>query len=139
MKTISFTLEIAPQAIQSGNRVAHVNGRTFVFSSKKKKAYVASISSQASKYKPNKPFEGAVTLHVGFILPRPQALKKGSDRTLHTKRPDLDNLIKGTVDGLSLAGFWKDDAQIAKCVSIKLYAGKGETAKIVVKIEGGAE
>jgi len=53
----------------------------------------------------------------------------------HTKRPDRDNLIKGTQDGLSAAGFWLDDSQIFAGEPLKYYAEKGGDARIIVRIE----
>jgi Holliday junction resolvase RusA-like endonuclease len=67
-------------------------------------------------------------LDLTFILPRPKNLMRKSHpegRIPHTKRPDRDNLVKVTQDGLSAAGFWVDDVQVFDGRVAKYYAERG--------------
>lgn len=50
----------------------------------------------------NKPFEGPVELRIDFQM-------GNSDRC---SKPDLDNLIKSSMDALTEIGAWKDDSQV---------------------------
>jgi crossover junction endodeoxyribonuclease RusA len=68
--------------------------------------------------------EGPIALRVHFTLPRPKARKK---ETYVTTRPDLDNLLKSTMDALTDRAVWRDDSQIAEISSRKTY----ETAETV--------
>ena len=54
----------------------------------------------------------------------------------HPKRtiPDIDNLLKLTLDALTKARIWKDDNQITKLISEDLWAGD-EPGKIEIEIE----
>ena len=72
------------------------------------------------------PLEDAIFLQVMFYMPIP---KSGSKRTVmlmkageikHTKKPDLDNLIKFTKDCLN-GVVWKDDAQVFSITAEKRY------------------
>jgi len=67
--------------------------------------------------------EGPIALKIGFILPRPKAHKK---ENFVTVKPDLDNLLKSTIDALTDRGVWRDDAQVAEIHTTKQY----ETANV---------
>lgn len=138
--TITFTIPVCPMAVQTaGKRMVVVDGKPRFFKHPKAQAYLDALEVLGRQYAPPTPFAGPIHLKLTFILPRPKTLCRKSDpkeRIPHTKRPDLDNLIKGTLDGLSLAGFWVDDAQIYKCVLVKEYAELGGEPRIIVSIEG---
>ena len=139
MTSITFTLSLCPQAIQSGNRVGiGQGGKAIIFSSKRKKDYQFLVRAAALRYRPSSPITGPVKLDLTFILPRPRALMRKSDADgwiPHPKRPDRDNLVKGTQDGLSAAGFWLDDSQIFDGRTVKYYAERGGDPRIIVSIE----
>ncbi len=138
-KSTNFTLSICPQVIQSGNRIGKgKSGKAIIFSSKRKKGYQFLVQAAAARYRPSRPITGPVKLDLTFILPRPKSLMRKSvpDGWIpHPKRPDRDNLVKGTQDGLSAAGFWLDDAQIFDGRTTKYYAERGGDARIIVRIE----
>lgn len=64
---------------------------------------------------------GPVALEVTFTLPRPKAHYR-TGRNSHLLRdnaphrpdrlPDLDKLLRSTMDALTAAGVWADDAQV---------------------------
>lgn len=139
MSPITFTLSVFPQAIQTGNRIGiGKGGKAIIFSSKRKKDYQFLVQAAAARYRPSRPITGPVKLDLTFILPRPKDLmrKSAPDGWIpHPKRPDRDNLVKGTQDGLSAAGFWLDDAQIFDGRTVKYYAERGGDARIIVSIE----
>jgi Holliday junction resolvase RusA-like endonuclease len=69
------------------------------------------------------------------ILERPSRLNIKSfteEAIRHTKRPDLDNLQKGTQD--ALREFWVDDSLICSLHISKWYAPIGKPACIVVEM-----
>ena len=63
---------------------------------------------------------GAVQIGVDFYLPRPKALPK-TKPTPHTRRPDLDKLVRGVLDGLTGVVF-RDDSQVVRVTAAKYYA-----------------
>jgi crossover junction endodeoxyribonuclease RusA len=65
------------------------------------------------------PLESGV--HVQIIFKFIKA--KSSKLNLHTKKPDIDNLIKSVLDGLNGVAF-KDDSQIVKLESEKIFADR---------------
>lgn len=74
-------------------------------------------------------FEGPVRLAVVFFLPRPQSLPKKVKH--HTKKPDVDKLLRAVKDSLTKT-LWRDDAQVVELVARKGYAIGQPFARIVV-------
>ena len=83
------------------------------------------------------PAKGPVMLSVIFYMPIPKSLSKKAKATLaeqntyHTKKPDLDNLLKLVNDALNGVA-WEDDGCIAYTQAIKCY---GATPKTCVEID----
>jgi crossover junction endodeoxyribonuclease RusA len=57
------------------------------------------------------PFDCAIVATFEFVLPRPKSCRKTPPTPLHTKRPDLDKLIRAVSDALTNI-VYRDDAQI---------------------------
>lgn len=76
---------------------------------------------------------GPLRLDVEFVLPRPKRLKVG-ERVDHDKKPDMDNLLKSTKDGLTACGAWHDDAQVCRCHAVKSYADSREDPHVEICI-----
>jgi len=72
------------------------------------------------------PMEGPVFVALQFWLPRPKSLPKRI--TQHTKKPDLDKLVRAVLDGLTGIVFY-DDAQV-----VSIVAQKGYTSFVGVKV-----
>lgn len=65
---------------------------------------------------------GPVAVAAHFYLPRPKSRPK---RDLHPdRRPDLDKLLRGVLDGIT-GPVIADDAQVCRVVTSKDYAGRG--------------
>lgn len=71
-----------------------------------------------------------LTLEVVFTMPRPRAHYRGgrhadevrADAPRHpTKRPDLDKLLRSTLDALTDAGAVDDDANVVRILALKTY------------------
>jgi crossover junction endodeoxyribonuclease RusA len=87
------------------------------------------------------PLEGPLCVRVTFLLPRPRAhygtgrnaaVLKPSAPTYHDKRPDLDKLLRSTLDALGEAGVWRDDSQVAEVQTVKRYTSDGAPGAHVV-------
>lgn len=90
---------------------------------------------------PREPYFGPVSLHAAFYMPRPAA-HFGTGRNAEQLKPsapafpvtlgrnDLDKMIRLVGDALVIAGVLKDDAQIVRIMSWKLWhegRGNGST------------
>lgn len=83
-------------------------------------------------------FYGAVKVEIVFLLHKPKTVKREYPSVI----PDLDNLIKATLDGLNphedhygrvTKGAWLDDGQVIEIHAVKRYTDGEE--KTVVRIE----
>jgi crossover junction endodeoxyribonuclease RusA len=66
------------------------------------------------------PLEGAISVELGFYLPRPKSLAKKA--VAHLKKPDIDKLARNVIDALTGVLF-VDDAQVIRLDAWKTYAG----------------
>lgn len=84
------------------------------------------------------PIDGAVALTVRafFSIPKSWSLKKQRSAALgeimHTKRPDLDNVVKAIKDGANGVA-WKDDSQVVDVRASKRYG----TPRVEVEVRFG--
>ena len=73
--------------------------------------------------------EGALHVELTFVVKRPKKMRKG-DRIIHSKRPDLDNMVKAVLDALPIP----DDAVVCSITAKKFYAATGEDPQIEVLV-----
>jgi Holliday junction resolvase RusA-like endonuclease len=68
---------------------------------------------------------GPLTLNITFFMPIPKSTSKKKRLALigqpHIKRPDLDNLIKYTLDVAQDVHLFTDDSEIATIKAKKIY------------------
>jgi Holliday junction resolvase RusA-like endonuclease len=71
-----------------------------------------------------------ITAHMVFTFPRPRVhyrtgkwshLLRDGAPVLHTKKPDLDKLIRSTGDALTAAGVFVDDSRLARVDATKVF------------------
>lgn len=81
------------------------------------------------------PITGPVQLRVSFFMPRPKSMKAEQERNQpHVQKPDVDNLLKSTMDAMTEVAVWKDDAQVYAIEAGKWYARDNKTgAQILVE------
>jgi len=96
------------------------------------KADFLAIAHQSA---PEKPIKTAIWLSIVFYMPRPQNhYRTGKNEgevklnapVVHTKNPDLSNLIKFIEDSLN-GVFWHDDRLICQIKARKLYSDRPRT------------
>lgn len=73
-----------------------------------------------------------VRVSIAFYLPRPKSLPKRC--TAHTKKPDVDKLVRSVCDSLSSVVF-RDDAQVCELVAVKHYAAPGVSPHVTICVE----
>lgn len=89
------------------------------------------VAEQAQQVAADGLFMGPVTLGVVFHLPRPQSLPK---RILHhTKKPDLDKLVRALKDALK-GVLYTDDSQVVRLAAAKRYAAIAAAPCAVVTV-----
>jgi Holliday junction resolvase RusA-like endonuclease len=69
------------------------------------------------------PLQGPVALAVTFALPKPASAPKRK-RTWPARRPDLDKLLRSTLDALTGVVF-ADDGQVVSVQAAKAYVNEG--------------
>ena len=65
--------------------------------------------------------DGPVQIVIYFRLPRPASVKL-SRRPFPAVKPDVDKLLRNTLDTLTQAGIYRDDAQVVDLFVQKRYA-----------------
>lgn len=95
------------------------------------------IKMVSAEHAPAALIETEIHLSVDIYRPIPKSLSKKKRAEAiagilrPTKKPDLDNLVKGIKDGMSKV-IWHDDAQIVEMTVRKFYS---ENPRAVVKVE----
>lgn len=117
----------------------HVGNGVMVESSKAVKPWREAVKWAALELHLSAPIQDAVTLDITFVLPRPKSLPKKV--LYHTKRPDLDKLLRSTLDALKQAGVYGDDSQVCKLIARKMYQHQHPLGipGAVIDVERGAE
>jgi len=134
MQEIKMTIHMIPVA--KGRAKRSRTGIAYI--PKKTKDAEGNILAQAIQHKPAQPFESRVSMQVVCFMPIPASMPKrerplaDSEDMIHTKRPDLDNLLKTICDSMN-GVFWKDDSLLWKINSEKRYS---PNPRIEVQIYG---
>ena len=124
MTTIRVFGHPAPQGSKR-----HVGNGVLIESSAKVKPWRQDV--RAAALEADAHFDGPVALTVGFLLRRPAShfrtghnahLLRDSAPAYPGKKPDIDKLLRSTLDGLGESGIWRDDAQVVRVRAEKLYA-----------------
>jgi crossover junction endodeoxyribonuclease RusA len=85
---------------------------------------------------PNEAAAGPVAATVIFLLPRPASHYRTGTHAGQVKvsaplhpatRPDVDKLARAVLDGLTMSGAIKDDAQVVSLAAVKTYGAAGST------------
>lgn len=106
----------------------HVGNGRMIESSTKVKPWRAAVAAAF----PVAPIDGPVEVVVTFVLPRPKSERKTYTRP-HTRRPDLDKLIRSTLDALTGRAFG-DDSQVTHIDIRKRTAHINEPSGAVIEV-----
>ena len=85
-----------------------------------------------------------VSVTAVFVLPRPKS-HYCTGRNVHllrdaapprpAGRPDLDKLLRSTLDGLTMGGAFADDSQVVDVAGSKVWASEGQAPGVIIEIE----
>jgi len=78
---------------------------------------------QLYPHAPETPFSGKLCIRLLWVFDK-KSLTKAEEETFHDKRPDLDNLAKGTLDIMQKAGLIAEDSIISKLDLTKAWSKK---------------
>ena len=70
-------------------------------------------------------FTGPTQLTIQFWMPRPKSRPK-KHHGWHTVKPDIDKLVRATMDGLTTGGILRDDS-IVCALNVEAIGGTGAT------------
>jgi crossover junction endodeoxyribonuclease RusA len=127
MKELSFRVNGLP-APQGSKR--HVGNGRMIEASKKVGPWRAAVFEAVASLD-FEPFANECSIEIVFYLEKPKTVK----RILPTVPPDLDKLIRGLLDALTLAHVWLDDALAVDITAVKIYASKVDPpgAQIIIR------
>lgn len=125
----------------------HIGNGVMIESSKKVKPWREAVKHAALDVLASEAFSptiatGPVKLRLAFFLPRPRghyrtgknaALLRDSAPFTPVTKPDLDKIIRSTLDALTDAGIYRDDSQVAAIVADKRYADD-ETPGVLINV-----
>ena len=116
-----FTV-IGTPAPQGSKR--HVGRGIMIESSKKLKPWRDSVTHAAmAANKGAAALDCACVLTVYFFVIRP---KSGKKEEFPRRKPDLDKLLRSTMDAITAAGIWTDDSRVVRIFASKLFADEWE-------------
>lgn len=91
-------------------------------SAKRYLKYKKSVALQLLSQHKKDPFDAALEVEVIFRLPIPESIRNHTNPfQLHTKKPDIDNLIKGLFDAAN-GIIWVDDNRVSSMIVKKVYS-----------------
>lgn len=131
-----FTFDIEPTP-QLRPRVSSRGGYVRVYDPPKVHQFKNLLHDLALAQYKRPPLMGALEVNLIFYRPVQRSLSKVetsrrlSNESKPVVKPDVDNYVKATLDGLT-GVLWHDDSQIVKLVSEKRY---GETGKIIIRVK----
>lgn len=107
----------------------HVGNGRIISANPKLNTWRQTIADQVAKQTDKRLIDGSITVRLVFTLPRPKSVPK-SRRGHPTTKPDLDKLIRATLDALSLPKYCqvlRDDSYVTDLHAAKRYADNTPT------------
>lgn len=138
MCVLTFRLDCIPTP-QIRTRIGVVNGHGMAFHSKKQKGNEATLDALLAEHRPGSPLIGPVELSVTAVMPIPKSWSKKArqaaiqGRVWHTKKPDMDNLMKQIKDAMTRLRYWEDDKQVCHYGDVGKIYGENPGWEVSVK------
>jgi Holliday junction resolvase RusA-like endonuclease len=135
---MQITFAVYGEPVPKGRPRFSTRGKfPIAYTPEKTKNYESEVAMMAkAAMGASEPLEGALEAFIYVTFPVPASYSKKrteaclSDSEKHTKRPDLDNVVKAVIDGMSEIVFF-NDSQITSIHATKVY---GEVAKVEVMV-----
>ena len=131
---IVFSVPGVPIA-QPRIKATAIGGYARVYTPKTADAYKASVAIAFKTAYGGNPIDGPVHVSIEFVMSRPKSMiwrKREMPSEWHTKKPDIDNVLKSVLDGCNGVVF-VDDVQVVNLLPCsKHYAARDE---LVITVE----
>lgn len=146
-----LTFEVHDMPAPQGSK-RHVGRGVMIESSKRVKPWREAVKHAAldatNGYDVAATLTGPVAVTIVFRLPRPKGHYR-TGRNAHLLRdtaplypatkPDLDKLLRSTLDALTASGVIRDDSQVVWINSMKRYGAPGATIRVRPADLGGSD
>jgi crossover junction endodeoxyribonuclease RusA len=102
----------------------HVGNGRIISANPKLNAWRQTIAEQIGLQTPVRLIDGSIRVDLVFTLERPKSVSRGV-RERPTVKPDLDKLVRATLDAISLERYVqliKDDSQVTDLHAAKRYS-----------------
>ena len=142
VRAIHFTVNVIPRGKQRARTVnngwgvhSYTPRETVIY--ERKIAWACRSACRGAQMPENAP----LSLDAVFYMPIPKSANKGlrermaSERMMHTKKPDTDNMLKSVLDGCNGIAY-KDDNQIAQIRATKVYS-ENPRVEVTISTIGG--
>lgn len=130
---LNFTVYGRPAA--QGSKRAFVNKRTgkvaLVEVSDKVRPWRQDVKQAAIEQTNGAILDGPVAVELHFFFMRPKSAKKSVVAPCNRGSGDIDKLCRSTLDALTEAGVWHDDAQVCDLRATKSFWWR-EGARIII-------
>lgn len=126
-----ISMKKPPTITHQEKKVTVVNGRPRFYEPEELKLARSTLLASLAKFKPEEPLTCPLMLWTTWVYPES---KTHPADTWKSTKPDTDNMVKLLKDCMTTVGFWKDDAQVAYEVIMKMYGKQTETG-IFIQVE----
>lgn len=126
---MSVTIRVYGQPAPQGSK-RHVGGGRMIEASKKVGPWRAAVEEAVASLF-FEPFSGPVRVEMVFFLKRPKTVT----RLMPTVPPDLDKLVRGLFDALTIANVWVDDSLAVEMCAEKVYCDSVDDEGATILIE----
>ena len=137
---MKLTFDIEPVE-QARPRATRMGRRIRLYDPKKVSVYKKQLAMMCKFQYKDQPLSGQLTVNLKFYRHVQSSVSK-KERKLRligahrpTVKPDVDNYIKSTLDGLN-GLLWEDDNQIVKIVAEKYYS---DHPRVEIEVQGVKE
>lgn len=134
---IEIKIIVPEQAVpQPRPRARRLGNRVQVYVPKGKSAsYRKAIKAAVLDQCPDLVIEGHCEMDITFAMRMTTKNRKAMHGTPHLRRPDIDNMLKTTLDGLVDSGLLTDDSIVAGLNARKRWCEEGEQAATYILVE----
>lgn len=141
-RVLEFTLNCVPTP-QARARHAVRGGHAIAYKAQKQRDDEATLDALLAPHAPETPFCGPVALCFTAYMPLPKSAPKWAHTAIsegktiwHTRKCDLDNLIKNIADRMTRLQFWPDDNAVASIQVKKVYSDSPRWEVYVFELDG---
>ena len=135
-RRVTLIVQGVPQPKGSLKAFRHARSRRIVVTADNPKLRAwqraVQVTALAARGRGGRAFPGPVTVECLFLLPRPRSYP--ARVVHHTRKPDLDKLVRAIFDALAADVLFGDDAAVVEVRATKAYAGDGFQPGVLITV-----